>query len=72
MKVKELIEKLQKLDPQLNLVIYNESDIRVLEIVGITETDLTATRDEKGVVRIKFGKEKESTKYACIEITSDI
>tara|TARA_R110000782_G_C14804145_1_gene412164 strand:- start:388 stop:606 length:219 start_codon:yes stop_codon:yes gene_type:complete len=72
MKVKELIEELQKMDPQLNIVIYDDSDARGLEIVNITETHLTQMRDPKGVARMKFGKGPESTKHACIEITSDI
>tara|TARA_R110001592_G_scaffold363370_1_gene685400 strand:+ start:18554 stop:18799 length:246 start_codon:yes stop_codon:yes gene_type:complete len=81
MKVKDLVSKLEKLNPEMDLLCFSESEdlapkgyfIRVMAIVDVTESGAKLSRDEKSdVVSVKFEKPGISKKYAAIELTSDI
>ncbi|PCJ93555.1 MAG: hypothetical protein COA46_00460 [Porticoccaceae bacterium] len=80
MKVKDLVSKLEKLNPEMDLLCFSESEdltpkgyfFRVMEIVDVTESNAEASRDESGVVSVKFEQTGISKKYAAIELTSDI
>lgn len=77
MKVKELIEKLKTLNPELNILGYTEAEplltdehlFRLLEIDGVGETEGTITQDNDGELHLKIGKGAESLKLAFINLT---
>lgn len=80
MKVKELIEKLQKLDGNLEVLFYTEDQalvsaseaVKALDLVGISETKLKLTRNNMGKVQLSFTGTSEERSYALFEITSDM
>jgi len=82
MKVKELIEKLQKLDPEQYVTCYsedeglqtNEGPIQIFEVQAVTEVEAESGRlnDGAGKPWLKFGKSDNSSKFVVLEITSDI
>ncbi|MCG7895320.1 MAG: hypothetical protein JAZ12_12785 [Candidatus Thiodiazotropha taylori] len=82
MKIKDLIEKLQKFDPNKSVVCYCEDEglisdsgpIQVLEIMEVSENEAESSRLNNGEGKpcLKFGSSKHSSKYVLIEITSDV
>ena len=80
MKVKELIEKLNSMDPDLDVLCYTEDESlvgkenlgRALEVIEISRTDMEVSRNEDGVVQIKFTSSELSKPYVLFEITSDL
>lgn len=73
MKVKELIKKLERFDPELRVTLYSEDSDKVvgMDILDIGVTDGELTRTEEGNPTIRFGKNKDSSKFLGINITSD-
>lgn len=79
MKVKELIQKLQSLNPETYLVCYSEDEglkttegpVSLFEITDISETEADKSRLESGKPWLKFGKSDTSSKVAIIELTTD-
>ena len=80
MKVKELITKLENLDLEMDILCYSEDEnlapegylIRIMEINEVSNIEGETSRDENGIVSIKFGSSELARKYAGIELTSDI
>jgi hypothetical protein len=79
MKVKELIQKLQKLDAEIDIVLYTEDEIfsaknhsfRLLEIASIEVSDAEKVRTENGLPYLKFGQSSSSRKHAVLVVTGD-
>ena len=82
MKIKELIAKLEKFDPEKSIACYSEDEglrtdegpIQIFEVQDISETEAESNRldDGDGKPWLKFGKSDKSSEYVLIEITSDI
>lgn len=80
MKVKELLERLGKLDQNLEVLCYTEDEaltgegnmIRALDITNVSQILLEATRHDSGEVQIKFSQKEPAKPYALFEITSDL
>lgn len=80
MKVKELIEELQKLDPNLEvLVTSDDADVviqgylvRPFEIYDVSAFNVELSRDDKRRPQIAAASEGEGRKFAIIEITSSV
>lgn len=79
MKVKELIEKLQKLDGDLDIICSTEDEsllaknhsFRLLEIGTIEVLEAEKVRTEDRLPSLKFGQSSSSQKHAIIEVTGD-
>jgi hypothetical protein len=79
MKVKELQEKLGKLDPNLEVVCYSEDEIlqhldrgfRLLDILAVSTTDGERARLDDGTPYLKLGKGPDSSTIALLEVTVD-
>jgi len=80
MKVNELIEKLSKLDPTLEVIGYTEDEkllpakdrfflLFAIDDVSVTEAERVHTDD--GQPYLKFGRSEASRKIATLGITSD-
>jgi hypothetical protein len=72
-KVKELIERLSKLDPEAQVACHRESssgDSEFFEIDGVDETPATAHRGDDGAVGLTFGRGPEATPWAVVSICS--
>jgi len=80
MKVKDLIAKLSKLDPDLTVVCIEDGGVPLLndypgpfEIVDVNAQKVVTSRDNSGRVSIKFDHTDPSAwELALIGITSDI
>lgn len=80
MKVKDLIAKLSKLDPDLEVVCIEDGGVPLLndypgpfEIVDVNAQKVVTSRDNSGRVSIKFDHTDPSAwELALIGITSDI
>ena len=78
MKVKDLLEKLKQLDPEMDVLCSSEdSDIqspnhlfKLFDILAIESADAEKCRDNNGIPTLKYGKTENSTKHAIMEITS--
>lgn len=79
MKVKDLLHKLNKLDPELDVICYSEDSdllppkylLRLLDITGVSVIDCEKMRGDDGIPTFKLGKSSASSKHAAIEVTSD-
>lgn len=79
MKVKELLHRLNQLDPELEVICYSEdSDLlspkhlfRLLDVTGVSVIDGEKQRGDDGVPSFKLGKSSVSKKHAAIEVASD-
>jgi hypothetical protein len=79
MKVKELVEALGKLDPQLEVLCYTEEQdllaknhmFRLLDIESVEVSEGTQVRGQDGVPSLKLGKGDLSKKFAFINVMSD-
>ena len=79
MKVKELIDKLGKLDPSLELICWIEEKefeipghpFRLLEIVAVDVVEGELRRGEDQIPSMKIEKTPLSSKLAVIEVTAD-
>jgi hypothetical protein len=78
MKVRELIEKLEKLDPNLEILGYSEDEaiqrpghgIRLFDVVTIEATNAIRSRDSERVPVITFDNEN-GRQVAVLELTID-
>ncbi len=79
MKVRELLTKLNPLDPELDVVCYcedqglssPESGFTLFEINEISVTDGEKTRREDGTPYLKLGKSEGARPHVLIDVTSD-
>jgi len=80
MKVEELINKLNKLDQNLDVIFYSEDrelllqggNARVMDVLSLNESMVRLTRDDFQSATIDRSDEKPSKKYVLLEMTSDI
>lgn len=80
MKVKELIEKLNKMDQNLSIICFTEDEdlleeeqmVRPLDIVDISTGQAELSRNDSGEAQIKFTRENPASSYVFIHITSDV
>ncbi|MDF1764058.1 MAG: hypothetical protein P1U57_11665 [Oleibacter sp.] len=80
MKVKDLIEKLKKLDGGLEVLCYSEDEsligddngVKALDIVDVTETKLSVSRSQVGKVELSFSGTGSDRSFALVEITADL
>ena len=78
MKVKDLLEKLSKLDPNSDVICYSEDDsllldghlFRVLEIESVNSVVAEKCRAD-GVATLKIGKSDASQNHVTLNITTD-
>lgn len=79
MKVRELQEKLSKLDPEMEVVCYSEDEKLLVEDRGFILFDVFAVntaeaerlRLDDGTPYLKFGKTSSATTIATLEVTAD-
>lgn len=80
MKVKELIEKLQKLDSNLEVLVTSEDAdvvapgclVRLFEIYDVSALNVELSRDDMRRPQIAAAAEGEGRKFAIIAITSNV
>ncbi|HCL3814067.1 TPA: hypothetical protein N2B19_006010 [Pseudomonas aeruginosa] len=80
MKVKDLIDQLSKLDPELLLVGYSEDEdvrevgqlVRLFDIRAVTAEQCNRSRDESGKARIELTGSSAGHPVALLELTTDI
>lgn len=79
MKVKQVLEQLQQLAPELEILCYTEDNnllpknhgLRLLDITDISILDGERTRGEDQIPSVKIGKSASSERIAIIEVTAD-
>ncbi|XEG72298.1 hypothetical protein QA447_30540 [Pseudomonas sp. abacavir_1] len=80
MKVKDLIEQLAKLDPELQLVGYSEDAevlekdqlVRLFDVSGVTAENCNLSRDENRKLRIELQGDIPGRSVALLELTTDL
>ncbi len=81
MKVKELINEIQKINPELEAVFYSESEeiapkdssFRIIDPTNFFEKEARLYRTDDGNPSVVFGHEPQlSMHYAFIEMTDDV
>lgn len=79
MKVKDLINKLEKLEPEMDVLCYIEEDeeifkdghfFRFLSITNVSTAKGERTRGEDGVASMKFKRSDISEEIVTLEVTS--
>ena len=78
MKVKELLAKLQQMDPDLEVIGYAEEPELVLEkhyfrlfqVIDVTAMEGVTRRTDDRAPTITFGKDDHSVKLVALEIAS--
>gem|GEM_PF-925474 len=79
MNVKDLIQILEKYDPEIEVLGYSEDQelltgkqgFKLFEILDVTANDAEKCRDEKGKPSLKFTTSEKSQKHVLMEITTD-
>lgn len=73
MKVKELIKKLEALNPELNILCYSEEDnkISLMEIDHVSESNCKVSRAEDGSLQALFERGPDSVKVAFLNLIHD-
>ena len=79
MKVHELIEKLKKLDSDLDVICSTEDEnilakghlFRLLEITSVDVAEGENVRGDDGLASLKLGRTSLSQKHVIIEVTGD-
>lgn len=79
MKVRELIEKLQELDGNLDVICSTEDEnllaknhlFRLLEITSVNIVEGEKQRSDDGLASLKLGNSSISQKHVIIEVTGD-
>lgn len=77
MKVRDLLEKLKNVDPNLEVFGYSEDEellasghqFRVLDLVDIAISDAERARTDDGVPTFKFGRTANSRSHVIVEMT---
>ncbi|QVW25373.1 hypothetical protein KJF94_07305 [Pseudomonas hormoni] len=80
MKVEELIEKLQTLDPSLEVLVTSEDAdvvtpgylVRPFEIYDVSAFNVELSRDDARRPQLAAATEGEGRKFAIIEISSNL
>ncbi|WP_331831803.1 hypothetical protein VUG52_16630 [Pseudomonas sp. LH21] len=80
MKVRELIEQLQKLDPALDILVTTEDPdvvnqgylVRPFEIYDVSAFNVELSRDTLRRPQIAYASEGEGRTCAIIEVTSNV
>ena len=73
MKVKELIEKLGKLDQEIEVLCYEDHDqFSILDILDAKMIEGKKVKVNDQVTSLRLGNSLDSQEYAGIEVTSDI
>ena len=67
MKVRELQEKLAKLDPNLDVIVYHEQS-PPFEIEDVSTEAVTRSRDENGTAVLKFELQSKD-RVAIVEVS---
>lgn len=78
MKVQELIDQLNKLDPKSEVICYSEDedhqiagkDVQCLDIVSVDRVLVVRSRDENHIGRIQFDNE-EGKPIVLIQVTGE-
>jgi hypothetical protein len=79
MKVGELLDKLQNLDPKLEILCYTEDApflakkhlFRLLDIESVETSDAERCRTDDRVPTLKLGLSSNSEKLAFLNVTAD-
>lgn len=79
MRVRELQERLSKLDPQLEVLCYCEDKKLVtesrgfilLDVLAVNNTEAERLRLDDGTPYLKFGKGPDASIIATLEVTTD-
>jgi hypothetical protein len=79
MKVRELQEKLSKLDPNLEVICYTEDEsllpkneaFRLLDILEVSTTNAERVRLDDSTPYLKLGKGPDTSEIALLEVTAD-
>ena len=79
MKVRELMAKLKKQDPNLEILCYSEDNdhlppnlgFRLFHVENVTNVEGEMVRVEDQIPYLKIGSSMKSQKLAIVEITSD-
>ena len=79
MNIRELHEKLSKLDQEMDVVCYSEDERLLTEgrgfvlfdILAVSTTEAERLRLDDGTPYLKFDRSPESATIATLEITSD-
>jgi hypothetical protein len=79
MKVRELQQELNKLDPNLEVVCYSEDEKLLVEgrgfilfdVFAVNTTAAEQLRLDDGTPYLKFGSSPTATTIATLEVTSD-
>lgn len=79
MKVKELIAKLTKLDPELRILCYAEEEglvaeghlFRLLDVEDVSISEGEMLRGSDGLPSIKFGSGQHSTRIAMLNVCGE-
>lgn len=80
MKVKDLIDKLESFDPDIEVMFISEQEdivpenylVRVMELLEIKKSKAHVSRDNNGIVSPAFGESKDSREWLFFQLTSDI
>lgn len=78
MKIKDLLNELSKLDPDLELILLTEDEgliqkgslFKLFELLSVSDSEAEMCRLEDGDPSLRFCKTKLSKKLAIMEITS--
>ncbi len=79
MKVKDLMDKLRRLDPELDVLCFSEDEallppnhmFRLLDIEHVSTIDVEKSRGTDGIPSFKIGRSDKSTPHAIIEVVAD-
>lgn len=79
MKVKELQERLRKLDPEFELVCYSEDEhllaerrrFVIFDVLAVEKAEAERVRLDDGTPYLKFGKGPAAETVAYLQITTD-
>lgn len=77
MKVRDLLDRLSKLDPNMNVLCRSEDEelfqdwdsSRLLEIQDVQVVNATVARDEDRIVRASYSDGPEASKTVFLELT---
>ncbi len=79
MKVKDLINAISNLDPEMDVICYSEDEklfsgqhqFRILEIEGVDITEAEKRRGKDGIPTLKLGRSEYSKKLVTLSVTTE-
>ncbi len=79
MKVRRLIEELEKLDPEMAVLCYTEDPdllaenqgFKLFEIEGVQGSEGERSKTDDGIPTLKLGRGPHSEKLAILNVTAD-